>query len=91
MDILGWGVSVEGQDIVGEASRLYSSKQNYTTYYLNPKHLNIRTSQPAPAETKLLIRSKTTKSRKREFVIYTSSDLRVDVSGREVSWAEQWT
>ena len=27
------------QIILGQASRLYSCKQNYTTYYLNPKHL----------------------------------------------------
>ena len=73
------------QIILGQASRLYSCKQNYTTYYLNPKHLipgNIIITAPLDwLDHKMLIKSKMTKSRKREFVIYTSSDLRVGVNG----------
>ena len=71
------------QMILGQASRLYSCQQNYTTYYLNPKHLTWWGDNmlSLTGHHWLLIRSKMTKSRKREFVIYTSSDLRVGVNG----------
>ena len=84
LDVEHWVTRVVA-DILGQASRLYSWKQNYTTYYLNPKHLTGPTSLSLHhnwLDHWMLSRSKMTKSRKREFVIYTSSDLRVDVNGR---------